>query len=93
MKVDPWGLLSVFDLTTYALILASILVAVVLFILLSWRSSLVSPGASTPQAQHSSTVIYVVAAFFQETYPEARLPRGSLRLVLQWSVHCTQPTR
>ena len=31
-----------FDLTTYALILASILVAVALFILLSWHSSLVS---------------------------------------------------
>ena len=42
VKVDPWGLLSVFDLTTYALILASILVAVALFILLSWHSSLVS---------------------------------------------------
>ena len=75
VKVDPWGLLTIFDVTTYILIGVTILIVCLLFIILSFRRSL---------AEHSSTIVYLVAAFFQETFPESRLPWGSLRIILQW---------
>ena len=75
VKVDPWGLLTIFDVTTYVLIGVSILLVCLLFITLSVHRSL---------AEHSSTVVYLLAAFFQETFPESRLPGGSLRIILQW---------
>ena len=75
VKVDPWGLLTIFDVTTYVLIGVSILLVCLLFILLSVHRSL---------AEHSSTIVYLLAAFFQETFPQSRLPWGSLRIILQW---------
>ena len=78
VKVDPWGLLTIFDVTTYVLIGVSILLVCLLFIVLSVHRSL---------AEHSSTIVYLLAAFFQETFPQSRLPWGSLRIILQWYLY------
>ena len=78
VKVDPWGLLTIFDVTTYILIGVSVLLVCFLFIALAVDRSL---------AEHSSAIAYLLAAFFQETFPRSRLPGGSLRLILQWYLY------
>ena len=75
IKVDPWGLLTIFDVPTYVLIGVSILLICIIFVVLYVRPSLGKP---------SSAIFYLLAAFFQETFPESRLPVGSFRLILQW---------
>ena len=37
--------------------------------------------------KYSHAFLYVIAAFFQETYPEAKLPRGTLKLILMWYLY------
>ena len=39
------------------------------------------------QFKYSHAILYVIAAFFQETYPEAKLPRGTLKLILMWYLY------
>ena len=56
MTVDPWGLVTVFDVPTYLLVLASIAFLCFLFILLSTDRRIIKCG---------NTVLYVLAAFFQ----------------------------
>ena len=38
-------------------------------------------------AKGSHTILYVIAAFFQETYPESKLPKGALKIVLMWYIY------
>ena len=46
-KVDPWGLITVFDMDTYILIVSSIVFVCLLFIFLTWLQGLVSHLFST----------------------------------------------
>ena len=95
-------MLEVFDTTSYILIVSSVVVTSLVFSLLVWLNRflqqenrvivkfnsdpLLFDRMSHPH-RYSHTVLYVVAAFFQETFPESKLPLGTLKLVLLW--YCT----
>ena len=80
-KVDSLAVLQVFDDTSYILILSSILVISLVFMFL------VRLHKMRDQFKYSHAILYVIAAFFQETYPEAKLPRGTLKLILMWYLY------
>ena len=66
-----------FDVETYLFILATIVLMIAVLI-----SMIIIQKLDYPM-RYSQTVLYVVAAFFQETYPKTKVPRGALRVLLK----------
>ena len=63
------------------MILGSILTLSLVFTFLVWINKM------KDQFKYTHAILYVIAAFFQETYPEAKLPRGTLKLILMWYLY------
>ena len=80
-KVDSLAVLEVFDAMSYILILASILVTCLVFMFLVWLNKM------KYHFKYTHAILYVIAAFFQETSPETKLPRGTLKLILMWYIY------
>ncbi|XP_023349125.1 uncharacterized protein LOC111717896 [Eurytemora carolleeae] len=80
-KVSESGLYDVFSLNIYLIILLSICLVCVLFIVLVYQDG------HKFEYRYTYAVLYVLAAFFQETYPETRLPRGAYFIILQWYLY------
>ena len=78
LQVDSHNIITVFDEWTYLLILVSILVVSLVYISMLHLQDIIYP------TRHTQTFLYVVAAFFQETYPRSKLPRGGMRVDLQF---------
>ena len=62
---DPWS---------YILIFASILVISLVFIVILVLSKIRYP------LRYNQTILYVVAAFFQETFPKSKLPKEGFKV-------------
>ena len=74
-QIDSTNIMRVFDKWTYLLILASVLTVTLVFLLLSYcQQSFTSPSI-LPE-----TLLYVVSAFFQETYPVSKIPHGGMKV-------------
>jgi len=80
-QVSESGLFDVFGPSTYVWILISLVLFCLVFL------GLVYKDGQTSGFRYSYAVLYVLAAFFQETYPESRLPRGSTFLIIQWYIY------
>ena len=78
LQVDSLAVLDVFDTTSYILILLSILVTFLVFMFLVWLNKM------KHHFKYTHAIFYIVVSFFQATYPESKLPRGSLKLILMW---------
>ena len=75
LQIDSTNIMRVFDKWTYLLILASVLTVTLVFLLLSYcQQSFTSPSI-LPE-----TLLYVVSAFFQETYPVSKIPHGGMKV-------------
>ena len=75
LQIDSTNIMRVFDKWTYLLILASVLTVTLVFLLLSYcQHSFTSPSI-LPE-----TLLYVVSAFFQETYPVSKIPHGGMKV-------------
>ena len=75
LQIDSTNIMRVFDKWTYLLILASVLTVTLVFLLLSYcQHSFTSPSI-LPE-----TLLYVVSAFFQETYPVSKIPQGGMKV-------------
>ena len=73
--------MRVFDKWTYLLILVSVVTVTLVFLLLSYcQQSFTSPSI-LPE-----TLLYVVSAFFQETYPVSKIPHGGMKVPLHSSI-------
>ena len=80
-QIDSTNIMRVFDKWTYLLILVSVVTVTLVFLLLSFcQHSFTSPSI-LPE-----TLLYVVSAFFQETYPVSKIPHGGMKVPLHSSI-------
>lgn len=73
LQVDSLGIATVFDPWSYVLIMTSVLVvSLVILVIIIVRSLY--------PVRYSQTILYVVASFFQETYPRSKLPKEGFKV-------------
>ena len=75
LQIDSTNIMRVFDKWTYLLILASVLTVTLVFLLLSYCQQSFTRPSTLPE-----TLLYVVSAFFQETYPVSKIPHGGMKV-------------
>lgn len=81
--MDSLGIATVFDTWSYILLLLSCLVVSLVLVVTVVCRRLVFP------MRYTHTILYVVAAFFQETYPKSKLPKEGFKV--WWGCHCRHP--
>ena len=74
VEVDSLGIATVFDSWSYIFILTSILVISLVFIVIIVLRKIRYP------LRYNQTILYVVAAFFQETFPKSKLPKEGFKV-------------
>ena len=73
LQVDSLGIATVFDPWSYVLIMTSVLVVSLVIMVILIRRFLYP-------VRYSQTILYVVASFFQETYPRSKLPKEGFKV-------------